>query len=192
MHQIRMAALAALAALFAAGAQAAPLLSKQEIQAHQVRIEEQYDTAQARCRRVQGDARELCSERARGERDIQSAELQMQAEPTPENDHKLRLAKAEAAYSMALVNCKPLDGTARSVCRGDAKRVFEDARAEAKLQTEVAAQTLRSEGIVRVRTAEADRIAEAQYNAARERCGMLPPEGRANCLQDAKQRFGKM
>jgi hypothetical protein len=188
MHKIRIAAAAA---LFVAGAHAAPLLSKQEIQAHQVRIEEQYDMAQARCRRVQGPARELCNEQARGERDVQSAELQMQIDPTPENDHKLRLAKAEAAYSMALVKCKPLDGSARSVCRGDAKRVFEDARAEAKLQTEVAAHILRSEGIVRVRTAEAERITEAQYNAARERCGMLPPEGRANCLQDAKQRFGK-
>lgn len=189
MHKIRIAAAAA---LFAAGAQAAPLLSKQEVQAHQVRIEEQYDTAQARCRRVQGHARALCNEQARGERDIQSAELRMQTEPTPENDHKLRLARAEAAYSMALVKCKPLDGSARSVCRADAKRVFGDAQAEAKLQTEVAAQTLRSEDIVRVRTAEADRVAESQYNAARERCGMLPPEGRANCLQDAKQRFGKM
>lgn len=190
MPSIRLAAAAFL--LAAAAVQAAPLLSKQEIKAHQVRIEEQYDNAQARCRRVQGHARELCNERARGERDIQSAELQMQNEPTPENDHKLRLARAEASYSLALVQCKPLDGTARSVCRSDAKRVYEDAQAEAKLQNEVAARSLRSENTVRERTAQAERVAEAQYNMARERCGMLPPEGRANCLQDAKQRFGKL
>lgn len=178
--------------LVAGAAQAAPLLSRQEMRAHQVRIEEQYDNAQARCRRVQGPSRQLCSERARGERDIQAAELRMQNEPTPENDHRLRLARAEAAYSLGLLRCKPLDGAARSVCRGDARRVFDDARAEARLQMDVVAQSLRSENTLRVRTAEAERLAETQFKAARDRCGALPPQGRENCLQDAKRRFGKI
>jgi hypothetical protein len=185
MPILRLAPLAALA--FLAAAQAAPLLSKQEIKAHQVRIEEQYDHAQTRCGRVQGPARELCHEQARGERDIQSAELQMQAEPTPGNDLKLRLARAEAAYSTALVKCKTLDGSARSVCRADAKTVYEDAKTEAKLQAEVAAPAIRAENTVRERTAQAQRVAEAQYKAARERCAALPAEGRANCLEDAKK-----
>jgi hypothetical protein len=45
---------------------------------------------------------------------------------------------------------------------------------------------------VRARTAEAERIADAQFRAARARCDALPAEGRANCLDDAKKRFGKM
>jgi len=190
MKGVRLTTLAALAV--AAAAQAAPLLSPQEIKAHQVRIEEQYDNAQARCGRLERPARELCNEQARGERDVQSAELQMQAEPTPENDLKLRLAKAEAAYAVALAKCKPLDGSARSVCRADARTVYQDAKTEAKLQSEVAAQSLKAENLVRERTAHAERIAQMQYNAARERCGMLPAEGRANCLEDAKKRFGKL
>ena len=191
MNTIRLACLAAAFACSAA-AHAAPLLTKDEMKAHKVRIEEQYDNAQKRCRRVQGHARELCNEQARGERDVQSAELRMQAEPSPENDQKVRLAKAEAAYSMALIRCKPLDGSARSVCRDDAKMVFNDAKTEARLQREVAAQTLRAESTVRERTAVADRINESQFNAARERCEVLPPEGRENCLADAKRRFGKI
>lgn len=191
MKTLRLACLAATLACLGA-AQAAPLLSKEEIKANKVRIEEQYDQSQTRCRRVQGHARELCQEQARGERDIQSAELRMQSEPTPENDQKLRLAKAEAAYSMALIRCKPLDGTARDVCRQDAKTTLNEAKNEAKLQMEVAAQALRSESTVRQRTAEADRVAEAQYKAARERCEMLPGEGRANCMMDVNKRFGKM
>lgn len=187
------AALAASAAVGAAPATpVAPLLSKEEMKAHKVRIEEQYDHAQMRCKRVQGHARELCNEQARSERDIQAAELRLQSEPTPENDQKLRLAKAEAAYALALVKCKAMDGSARGVCRSDAKQVYEMARREARLHQEVVVQSLRSENTVRERTAEADRLAQAEYNKARERCEALPPEGRQACITDAKTRFGKL
>jgi hypothetical protein len=187
---IRIACLAAALACMAA-AHAAPVLTPEEVKAHKVRIEEQYDQAQTRCKRVEGHARELCNEQARSERDIQAAELRMQAEPTPENDQKVRLAKAEANYAVALVKCKAMVGAARSVCRDDAKAVFNGAKTEARLQHDVVAQTLRAENTVRERTAQADRIAAAQYNAARERCEMLPGEARMACLNDAKQRFGK-
>lgn len=156
-----------------------------------MRIEEQYDHAQVGCKRVQGEARELCNERARGERDIQQAELQMRAKPGADNDEKVRLAKAESAYALALVNCKSFDGQARTVCRSDAKGTFEQARTDARLQKEVVAQELRSAVAVRDRTAAAERAAETQFNAARERCEMLPGEGRANCLVDLKKRFGR-
>lgn len=186
----RLALLAATLAC-AAGSQAAPLLSKEERKANLVRIEEQYDQAQARCRRVQGHARELCNEQARGERDVQVAELDLRGDPNADNDQKLRLARAEAKHAMALVKCKPLDGQARDLCRRDAKMVFGDAQAEAKLQREVADQVLKAEATVRERTVEAERVAEAQFNAVRVRCEALPPEGRANCLADARQRFGR-
>lgn len=191
---LRIACLAATLACSAAvaAAPAAPLLSKDEIKAHKVRIEEQYDQAQTRCKRVEGHARELCNEKARAERDIQSAELQMQAQPSPEHDQKVRLAKAEAAYSIALVNCKAILGAARRVCRDDAKAVYESAKAEAKLHQEVVAQSLNSEAKVRERTAQADRVAQAQFNAARERCEMLPGEARTACLNEARQRFGRL
>jgi len=167
-------------------------LTRDDVKAQKVRIEEQYDQAQARCRRVQGHARELCNEQARGERDVQQAELQLQAEPTGDNDQKLRIARAEAAYSLALVRCKDLGGQARDVCRQDAKMVFSDAKAEAKLQREVSDQQLRAAVTVRDRTTQQEKVADAEFNAARERCEMLPGEGRANCLLDAKKRFGRL
>jgi hypothetical protein len=187
----------AIAALgWAAAVQAAPQLvrdtmTQPEVKANLVRIEEQYDQSQTRCKRVEGHARELCQERARGQRDIQAAELEFRVQPTAENDRKLRLAKAEAVYSQSLVNCKDFEGQSRTVCRRDAKMVFEDAKTEAKLQNQVAEQILRSENTVRERTQDAERIAEAEYNRARERCEMLPDEGRLNCVTEAKQRFGK-
>jgi hypothetical protein len=195
--QYRTACLAAAALAWGAVAHAAPpladpIMSQQEVKAEKVRIEEQYDQAQTRCKRLQGPGRELCNEQARGERDIAVAELQLRMQPTPDNDEKVRMAKAEATYSQALVKCKDFDGQAKRVCRQDAKTSFEEARAEAKLQREVVAQTLRSENSVRERTAAADRAAEAQYLQVRQRCETLPAEGRQNCLEDAKRRFGKL
>lgn len=194
---IRLALLAAALGLGCAAAQAAPPLvsptmTEDAVKANLVRIEEQYDNAQKRCRRVAGTARALCNEQARGERDIQVAELELRNQPTPDNDQKLRLAKAEASYSRALVRCKDMDGQAREVCRKDAKMVFNDAKAEARLQREVAEQQLRAENAVRERTSQAEKQELAQYNAARQRCELLPAEGRANCIADAKKRFGQM
>lgn len=186
---LRIACFAAALACTAA-VQATPLLGEEEVKARQVRIEEQYDQSRARCGRAEGTARALCNERARGERDIAVAQLAMQAQPTPENDRKLRLAKAQARYATAQVQCKELDGQARDLCRADAKRVLREAQEDAQLQMEVAAPALRSDNMVRARAAEADRIAAAQFGAARARCEALPAQDRANCLADAKKRFG--
>jgi len=38
----------------------------------------------------------------------------------------------------------------------------------------------------------ADKQLDAQYAAARERCEMLPAEGRENCLLHARRRFGRI
>jgi hypothetical protein len=185
----RIALLAA--ALFGVAAHAAPM-SREAYKAQELRIEAEYDAAQARCKPLKGSGRDVCKEQVRGARDIQQAELALQYKPTVENDEKLRLAKAEAIYAVSLQKCKPLDGNAREVCRKDAKAVFAGAKAEAKLQKDVVAQQLRSDGIVRERTEREDKVAEAQFNAARERCEMLPGDGRDACLVDARRRFGKL
>lgn len=180
-------------ALFcAAGAQAAPSMSKDLYKAQQVRIEAEYDAAQARCKPLKGNHRNVCNERVRGARDIQVAELEMQYKPSAENEEKIRVAKAEATYAVALQSCKTMDGNAREVCRKDAKAVMAGARAEAKLQRDVVTPELRSQTVVRERSEAADRQLEAQFAAARERCEMLPGEGRENCMVDARKRFGKM
>ena len=186
----RIAWIAALAFVGAA-AHATPM-SREAYKAQEVRIEAEYDAAQARCKPLKGNARDVCKEQARGARDIQQAELALQYKPTADNDEKLRIAKAEAVYAVSLQKCKPLDGDAREICRKDAKAVFAGAKADAKLQKDVVAQQMRSEGIVRERTERDDKVAEAQFNAARDRCEMLPADGRDVCLQDARRRFGKL
>lgn len=188
----RIACLAA-ALCCAAGAHAAPPINKDTYKAQQVRIEADYDAAQSRCKRLKGNSRDVCNQQVRGARDVQVAELELMFKPTPDADEKLRMAKAEAVYAVSLQRCKALDGgSSKEVCRRDAKAVFAGSRADAKLQKDVVSQTMRSEQVVRDRTDVADKQAEAQYVAARERCEMLPAEGREACLLDARRRFGRL
>lgn len=181
----------------AAGAQTAPgsgkaPMSREAYRAQQQRIEAEYDATQARCKPLDRVARNVCNEKARGARDIAAAELQMLMKPTADNDEKVRMAKAEAVYAVALETCKSMDGNARDVCRKDAKAVFAGARAEAKLQKDVVAQTLHAEKSIRERSDVLERQEAAQFAAARERCEALPPEGKENCLADARRRFNRL
>lgn len=185
----RLACLAA--ALLCAAAASAQTMTKEAYKAQELRIEAEYSAARARCKMLEGNARDVCKEQVRGERDVGQAQLALQYKPSADTDEKVRVAKAEAAYSVSLQRCRPLDGLAREVCRKDAKAVLAEAKADAKLQKEVVAQQMKSDGAVHERTEREERTAEAQFNAARERCEMLPGEGRDNCLQDVRRRFGR-
>jgi hypothetical protein len=180
------------AALSCAAAPAALAMGKETYKAQKQRIEAEYDAHQARCKPLKDNARDVCAEQARGARDVAMAELDLQFQPTSRNDEKLRMARADAAYAVTLKRCEPLEGNAREVCRKDARAVHAAAKVEAKLQKEVAEETLRSEKQVRERTAAHEKQTEAQFAAARERCEMLPGEARENCLQDARRRFGRI
>jgi len=179
------------AACLGVAAHAAPM-SRDTYKAQELRIEADYDAAQARCKPLEGNARDVCKEQVRGARDVQQAELALQYQPSVEHDEQLRMARADAVYAVSLQRCRPLEGNAREVCRKDAKAVLAGARAEARLQQDVVAQQMRSDGIVRERTEREDKVAEAQFNAARERCEVLPGEGRETCLLDVRKRFGKL
>ena len=170
---------------------AAPM-SKDAYKAQQKHIEAEYTAAKARCKTLEGNARDVCKERVRGERDIALAELDMQVKPTAKNDEKLRLAKAEAAYAVAMQQCEPLKSLAQEICRKDAKAVLAGAKAEAKLQSEAMADNLRATETVRARTEAEEREKAIRFAAARERCGMLPGAQRSECLLNAQERFGPM
>ena len=171
-------------------AHAEPKGTQGALDARKARIATQYNQAHTSCLRVEGHAREVCEEKAQGERDVQLSALQLQARPTAENDRKLRLAKAEAAYEAAMVRCKAELGPARTVCRESANAALEAAKAEARQPDPRAAQALHAENAARERNAQPDRIAAAQLAAARERCGMLPIEAQQACIGEAKRRFG--
>lgn len=152
-------------------------------------IEQRYQQAIGRCAKVQGHGRELCEIKARGERQVQSAQQAEQGKRTPENERKLQLARAEAAHAEALVKCQAILGAARTVCRQDANAALDKARSLAGLPPQPV-DGLRPEGVGDSRP-QADRIAQAQLDAARERCEWLPDEARQACLGQARRSLGR-
>jgi hypothetical protein len=172
-------------------AHAAPM-NKDVAKAQARSIEAHYDAAQARCKPLKHNAKEVCLVQARGARDIAVAELEMQYKPTAKNDEKLRVTRAEAAHALARERCEPLDGNARDVCRKDAKAVLAQAKAEAKLQSAAVEDSLRSTQLVEERSGAEERQRAALFAAARERCDALPAEQRSDCLVNAGKRFGKL
>ncbi|HSV78621.1 MAG TPA: hypothetical protein VLK85_05355 [Ramlibacter sp.] len=186
-------AIACLAAALCCGAASAQglAMSRDSFKAQQAKIEADYDAARARCKPLKGSPRDLCKVQARGRRDVQLAELDFRRQPTADAEEEVLMARAEAAYATTLQRCATLDGSPRDICRKDARAVFAGARAEAKQQKDLARQQMRAERIARERSETADKQLDAQYAAARERCEMLPAEGRENCLLDARRRFGR-
>ena len=115
----------------------------------------------------------------------------MQAQPNTTNERKLRQVRAEGTYATAMVNCKSLLGAARRVCREDALAARETALAGVPRPQDPLEQALRHGEPARGPSTQDERIAAAQFSAAREHCEMLPGEARAACLLQARQRFGR-
>jgi nitroreductase len=70
MNMDHRIAIAAAVALLGAGAHATPL-SREAYKAQEVRIEAEYDAAQARCKPLKNNARDVCMEQVRGARDTE-------------------------------------------------------------------------------------------------------------------------
>ena len=191
MSALRRALTGLAAALsFGAASWAATPAAPQAGAVEQARIEQRYQQAIGRCAQVQGQGRELCAIRARGERQTQMAQLAVQGKPSSENERKLRLARAEAAHAETLVKCQAILGAARTVCRQDANAALDKARTLAGLPPQPV-EGLRPEGVGDSQHPQAERIAQAQLDAARDRCEWLPDEARQACLGQAQRSVGR-
>ena len=183
-----------LLALLAAGPALAQL-GRESYHARRDQVDAEYDAALARCKPLQDHARDLCKVQARGVREVARAELDLQYKPGPDNEEKLRMVRADAVQAVAREKCDALvERQARDVCRKDAKAAWAAARAEAKMQKEAAQAGLRADKAARHhRSAAEERQLDAQAAAARERCDMMQPGAtRDACLEDARQRFGRI
>lgn len=161
---------------------AASGMTTAELRAHADRIEADYKAAAARCKPLEGNQRDLCNVRAKGERHVARAQLQAQHKPGPRAEEKLALAAAEATHAVAREQCDDLKGNGKDVCRKDAKANFMRARADAK-----SVRAANDAG-----QARRDAQAEALYAAGIERCNGLAGQARELCIADLRSRYGKL
>lgn len=187
-----MVALFAAAGLVLAGGASAQTMSKDARDQAIKSAEMQYKTDKAACDALKGNAKDICTEEAKGKDKVAKAEAKAAYENTPKARENARLARADATYEVAKEKCDDLAGNAKDVCVKEAKATYVKAKSDAKVDR-VAADT-RQDAVQK--TASAQREAaqdknDANYKVAIEKCDSLSGTAKDACVRDAKTRFGK-
>lgn len=189
--RLRMHHLAVLAAalVFGLSAQAQPPstttspvpLSSEAYAKAKDRIDNDYNAAKDACDRLSGNAEDICTEQAKGQKKVAEAELAYQRSGERGDAIKIKQAQAEATYEVAKQRCDDLNGNQKDVCMKEAQAAETRAKADAKLA---------DRGADARREAAEDKR-DASYEVAQERCENLGGNAKDNCESAAKARYDK-
>ena len=187
-----MVALFAAAGLCLAGGASAQMMSKEARDQAIKNAEAQYKTDKAACDALKGNAKDICTEEAKGKEKVAKAEAKAAYENTPKARENARLARADATYEVAKEKCDDLAGNAKDVCVKEAKATYVKAKADAKVDR--VASDARQDSAQKTASAQreaAEDKRDADYKVAIEKCDSLAGAAKDACVRDAKARFGK-
>ena len=123
----------AMAVLACGSAAAAPApMSKDDYVAAKKRIETEYQAERQKCGDRHGNPAALCIARAHGGRNVDKAELEATYKPSPKANYDAALARAQATYEVAKLECNDRKDDARKGCVKDAEAARTRAKEEAK------------------------------------------------------------
>lgn len=187
---------------FSAGAMAENM-SKGQYKSARNDIAVEYKSEKAVCGAFAGNAKDICKAEADGREKVAKAELETGYKPSVDASYKLRLARAEAGYSVAKEKCDDKSGNVKDVRIQEAKAAAVAARADAKAQRKTSdanaaaistsnkASNLAGEkGAAARKDAAADKR-DADYAVAKEKCDAFAGDAKSSCMSDAKARYGK-
>jgi hypothetical protein len=192
MKQFNSSLIAVAACLVFSSGAMAQAMSKDEYKAAKDKVSADYKAAAAACSSMSGNAKDICKVEATGKEKVAKAELEDSYEPSPKHHYAVRIAKAEADYSLAKEKCDDQAGNAKDVCVKEAKAAQVAAKADAKVQ--MTTTDANSTAYSKVKDAKSDASADkvdAQYKVEVEKCDSLAGAAKDTCVQKAKTRFGK-
>jgi hypothetical protein len=173
-------ALAGLLSVSGAGF-AADAMSRDQVKAEKERIEADYSAAKDSCKQMNGNAKDVCMEQAKGDEKVAKAQLDWKQSGKDKDRQKVADTKADADYAVAKEKCDELAGNSKDVCMKDAKAAHTKAKADAKANHEVG----------EAKKDAMDKKANADYSASKERCDSLSGDAKADCVAAAKAKAGK-
>jgi hypothetical protein len=173
-------AAAALLLAFTTGASAATL-PKADYAAGKKSIAAEYKAAKADCKKLSGNAEDVCIEQAKAKEKVALAELEFSYTGKPADEVKIAVARGESDYAVAKEKCDDLKGNDKDVCVKQAKAVEVKALADARL----------TKTIGTARTDAAQDVRDAEYKLAAEKCEAIAGDARVACISAAKAKFGK-
>ena len=151
-----------------------------------------YKVDREACSSLSGNAKDICVAEAKARNDIARAEAAVAFENTPATRENARVARARAAYDVAIEKCDDLAGNPKDVCVTEAKAALVRAKADARVDR--VAGDARKGATARAQDAarEADtEKREADYKVAIEKCDVFAGPAKEACVGNAKLQFGK-
>jgi len=185
-------ALFAAAGLCLAGGASAQTMNKDARDQAIKNAEAQYKTDKAACDGLKGNAKDICTEEAKGKEKVAKAEANAAYENTPKARENARLARADATYEVAKEKCDDLAGNAKDVCVKEAKATYTKAKADAKVDR--VATDAKQDAVQKTASAQREAAEDknnANYKVAIEKCDSLSGAAKDACVRDAKAKFGK-
>lgn len=167
--------------LFATVSASAFAMTKVEYKSGKDKIAADYKSAKAACDSLTSNAKDVCIAEAKGNGKVAKADLEARYSGKEKDQNKLKMAKADAAYSVAKEKCNAMSGNDKDVCKKEAKAVEVKAKEDVRLYKTVKSATKES---------IEDRM-NADYKVAIEKCDALTGEAKASCVSNAKVNFKK-
>jgi hypothetical protein len=198
---------------FSVGAMA-PGMTKVQYETARTGVSAELKLARAACDSFSANAKDLCLAEASGKEKVATAELNARFAPSEKASYKVRLARADAQYTLAREKCDDLAGHAKHVCVKEAKAQSVTAKANAKahMRTAVAhdtafSMTSKAQDVADGKAAQAQSKADeisagarldaarektaAAYTVAKEKCDALADDAKGNCVKGATARSSK-
>jgi hypothetical protein len=107
-------------------------MTKEEASAEKARIEAEFKADRKACDAMNGNAKDVCVEQAKGKDKVARAELDYKQDASERHRNKVTMAKADAQYAVAKEKCDDLTGDQKDVCVKDAKAAKARAEADTK------------------------------------------------------------
>jgi hypothetical protein len=203
MNKLNITAIAAAIAMAISVGAMGATVTKSEYKASKDGITAKYKSDKAACSAMTGNAKDICVQEAKGSEKVAKAELEANYKPTDKNSYNVRIAKADAAYAVAKEKCDDAAGNAKDVCVKEAKAAHVAAKADAKVAVKTAdvnataqEKKVDANATARAKTADVKKDAaadkrNADYAVAKEKCDAMAGDAKANCIKDAKVRYGQ-
>lgn len=203
MNKFTITAIVAAVSLACGTAAIAANMTKEDYKDRKITVEADYKMAKAGCGSLKANAKDICMAEAKGKEHVALAELEAAYKPSQKAGYDVRVAMAEANFSVAKEKCDDLAGNKKDVCVKEARAAHVAAKADATAQLKTAdANITANEKSVKARNTANAEIAvankdagadkrDADYAVAIEKCDSFAGGAKDNCVKDAKTRFGK-
>ena len=192
MNKLKLTALSAAIALAMSASAMGDGISEAQYRSAGQSISARHISDQTTCEALAGNRKDVCNAEAIGRANVAKAELELSYGDSDKHRYDVRIAKADAAYTIANEKCDDLAGNAQDVCRKEAQSAQVAAKAEAeRAQTTAAANATASEATTAADKQAAMEKRNAAYAVAKEKCDSLANDAKVTCILEAKARYGQ-